>query len=156
MSSGFFKLKGGEQKIISRTINNIQKATKALTKDPNSAQLRYVEIIPELLNKLETCTNNKNIADLRTLINLYRANNVMIEGDKAYNTTIWNYDIAIKGKAVTIEELMNKLEESVNDIPACIKCNSWNVVLSGHAHETSLGHHTSYDCLNCGETFHSI
>ncbi|HYM65080.1 MAG TPA: hypothetical protein VES68_01170 [Candidatus Sulfotelmatobacter sp.] len=89
---------------IDEGLNNLQERT-------NFNALQHKNLIPVIKASIKNYKKSRNPQNLKGLIDEFHQTAIATtEGADAYNVNIWDTDIDVKGKQITLEELFTELE----------------------------------------------
>lgn len=103
-------------KDVKKLILDILSGVSQLEKRDDIENLRHYKLLPKLQKRLRKFKLTQNELDLNHAIKLFRTTDVAMEGENTFGSTIWNTDVVIKGKAVILGHLMDKLESKWRDL----------------------------------------
>ncbi|MBU1864625.1 MAG: ATP-binding protein [Candidatus Omnitrophica bacterium] len=87
-----------------------------LKKKEKLKNLRYSDRVGELEKIIKEFSHTGNLNILNRALHIYRSTNIAVpEGEDAFETTIWNTELHVRGKATTLEYILDDLEDKFRE-----------------------------------------
>jgi hypothetical protein len=93
-------------------MENVLEGIEFLKKKEKLKNLRYSDRVGELEKIIKEFWGTGELNTLNQALHIYRSTNVAVpEGEDAFETTIWNTELHVRGKATTLEYILNDIED---------------------------------------------
>lgn len=99
---------GKMEELVGKVIEGIE----FLKSKEKLKNLRYHDRVEELEKLIKDFQYTGDLNTLNQAFHIYRSTNVAVpEGENAHETSIWNTELYVRGKAETLEDILNDLED---------------------------------------------